>query len=237
MWNSIKKHLLDTWLHPRHLALREITRFVASKGPKLRGRLLDVGCGKKPYAQLVPNTRPHIGIDLPSTMHGFLKTDAFAAVLALPFADHTFDSILCTEVLEHTLDPAHTLKEMARVAKPGARLLLTVPFSEQLHEEPHDYCRFTKHWLLYLMKANGWTVEKITERGGAWLDLGYRFSGFLYGSAGATVGTKGNLYPRPILGPLTALMCAAIQLAACGLDRLWPSRLSTQGYGVLDRRG
>ena len=50
-----------------------------------------------------------------------------ASTLQLPFADRVFDVVLSTEVLEHTPDPLQGLRELARVIKPGGRLLLTTP--------------------------------------------------------------------------------------------------------------
>lgn len=47
----------------------------------------------------------------------------------LTFSDQVFDAIVCLDVLEHTFDPAAVLKQFARVAKPGARLFITVPNS------------------------------------------------------------------------------------------------------------
>ena len=135
----IKRYLQNTWLHPRHLAQREIDDFVRAEGPSLRGVMLDVGCGKKPYLRHASNVKKYIAVDVPSTIHGVHHADVMASVLALPFESETFDSVLCVEVLEHTADPSLGLREMARVAKPGATLLLTVPLSEMLHEEPNDY--------------------------------------------------------------------------------------------------
>lgn len=76
-------------------------------------------------------------------------------------------------------------------------------------------------------------ARSLLERGGAWIELGYRFSSFLYTTGEATVLRDGNLQPRPLLGPFVVLVCAAVQLIATRLNRLWPSRQSTVGYGVL----
>jgi len=233
MRTGLKERLRDTWIHPRHLSQREIRRFIRAEGPKLRGLLLDVGCGKKPYLRFLPNIERYVGLDLASTMHGLQDVDLVGSALALPFAECVFDNLLCTEVLEHTSDPGRALQEMARVAKKGARLLLTVPFSEQLHEEPHDYSRLTRHWLAYLMESSGWAIERMEERGGAWSEIGYRLSNFLYSSAGATASPDGSLHIRPLAGPPVVLLCTAIQLTASGLNWLWPSRLGTMGYGVV----
>ena len=50
-----------------------------------------------------------------------------ASLLSLPFPDRTFRAILCTEVIEHTADPAAAVQELCRVLAPGGTLVLTVP--------------------------------------------------------------------------------------------------------------
>ncbi len=235
-WSNIKLTFGDTYLHPRYIAKREIARFVRAEGPRLFGRLLDVGCGKKPYGPCLPNIEKHWGADMPSTIHGVEHSDVMASALALPFANGTFDSILCTEVLEHTPNPLAGLQEMARVAKPGAMLLLTVPLSEQLHEKPYDYCRFTCYWLEQLLEGTGWEILTLQPRGGTWLEIGYRLSTFLYTSLGATADCHGSLTPRPVASFIVVPACAAVQLVSSLLDAVWPSSVSTMGYGALARK-
>jgi len=155
VWNKVKKVFRHSYLHPRYLAQRELRKIIEIEGPKLHGRLLDVGCGEKPYAKLIQNVDFYIGLDVPTTMHGIAKLDVIGTVMALPFQDGTFNSILCTEVLEHLPEPLVALKEMHRVTKPGGILLLTVPLSEQLHEEPYDFYRFTKYALEHLLAQAG----------------------------------------------------------------------------------
>ena len=228
--------MATSYLHPRHIAQREIANFVRAEGTKLNGLLLDVGCGRKPYGKWLPNIERHMGVDMPSTMHGPEHADVWASALALPFADATFDSVLCTEVLEHTPDPAVGLREMARVSKAGSLLVLTVPFSEQLHEKPYDFCRFTSYWLEHLLKITGWEILQLRPRGGAWLELGFRVSSFLYTSFGATSDEHGKLSPRPIGSFLVIPACAGVQMFSSIMDKLLPSNISTMGYGVVARR-
>ena len=237
MWERLREQVRYGWLHPRYLAQRELRNFVASEGRvALHGKLLDIGCGNRPYTKYLPNVMCYTGVDMPGSMHGPKHADVLASALALPFADASFDSLLCTEVLEHLRDPVAALREMARVARPGARLLLTVPLSEQLHEEPEDYCRFTCHWLRHLLSSNGWKPDKVEPRGGAWLEIGYRLSSLLYSTFGATREANGRLKPRALLGPPIILLCSAVQITSSAVDALIPNPLSTIGYGVIATR-
>jgi SAM-dependent methyltransferase len=236
IFDKLKKAVHYTYFHPRYIANRELIKIISLEGPMLHGKLLDVGCGIKPYAYLLPNTETYIGLEISSTMHGLSQVDIIGTSLALPFKDECFDSILCTEVLEHTSDPLMSLCEMWRVTKAEEVLLLTVPLSEQLHEEPNDYYRFTKYGLNYLLRQSGWRILKVYERGGTWLELGYRLSSFLYSSFSSKRKTDGRLNIYIFLRPLIIILCSGLQFIATALDTVWRSRLSTIGYGVLAKK-
>jgi SAM-dependent methyltransferase len=229
----LKELFRNSVLHPRFLAHREIRRVLRAEAAALAGRMLDVGCGTKPYRGLFPRVSAHIGVDTPHTMHGLRGVDAIGTASALPFGDGCFDCVLCTEVLEHTPEPSMALREIGRVTRPGGSLLLTVPLSEQLHEEPRDFYRFTHHGIGYLLRQAGWRVVRVHRRGGPWLEIGYRLSSLLYSALGARPGPDGRLRARPILGPLVVAACAALQVGALALDALWKPPLTTIGYGVL----
>ncbi len=230
---GLKQTFAYSWLHPRFLALRYIRAFVAEHGSELTGRLLDVGCGKRPYAALFAKLEAYVGMDVPGSMHGLTFVDVVATASAIPFRDAAFDSLLCTEVLEHTPEPLIVLQELARVAKSQAILLLTVPLSEQLHEEPYDFFRFTKYSLQHMLPLCGWQIKTLVPRGGGWAEMGYRLSSFAYTQHGSRRGVDGNLHPRWIMGPLVIVFCTLVQLIGAALDRLFPSQLSTIGWGVI----
>ena len=63
-----------------------------------------------------------------------------------------FDIIVCTEVLEHTLDPFSAIREMHRILKQNGTLLLSVPFNFRIHGPLPDCWRFTEHGLRQLLK-------------------------------------------------------------------------------------
>jgi len=70
----------------------------------------------------------------------------------LPFADATFDAVVCQAVLEHVLDPSRVVAEMRRVLKPDGLLYVEVPFMQQVHEGAHDLTRYTYVGLRRLLR-------------------------------------------------------------------------------------
>ena len=61
----------------------------------------------------------------------------------LPFADATFDAVVCQAVLEHVLDPPRVVAEMHRVLRPDGLLYAEIPFMQQVHEGANDLTRYT----------------------------------------------------------------------------------------------
>ena len=61
----------------------------------------------------------------------------------LPFADGTFDAVVCQAVLEHVIDPPRVIGEIHRVLRPGGLLYAEIPFMQQVHEGAHDLTRYT----------------------------------------------------------------------------------------------
>ena len=103
-----------------------------------------------------------------------IRVDAFAprpSVRAdlgqpLPFADGVFDGAVCTEVLEHVPDPGFLLRELARVVRPGALAIVTVPFVFRYHPDPDDFVRFTPMGLGRELRAAGFDAELVGGVGG-----------------------------------------------------------------------
>lgn len=123
-------------------------------------RLLDLGCGIKPFRHLYDQYVGYsVGVDTPFSLHDEGRVEAQALGHALPFKDDAFDVVLCTEVLEHVPEPEAVLREIKRVLRRGGRLILTTPFLVPLHEEPYDFYRYTWHGLRYLCDKQGLHVE------------------------------------------------------------------------------
>lgn len=128
----------------------------------LKGRVLDAGCGSQPYRRYVACDE-YRGIDEARCV----AADGIrASVEAIPFRDNTFDSIICTEVLEHVGEPAKAFEEIHRVLKTGGHLYLTTPQSWGLHYEPYDYWRFTRYGLERLVTGARLRVVTMERIGG-----------------------------------------------------------------------
>jgi SAM-dependent methyltransferase len=90
-------------------------------------RILEVGTGEGEVARRVAARYPDaalVALDLPDHE---LSANVFGDAARLPFPDATFDLVLAVEVLEHLPDPGAALDELARVARPGADAVLSVP--------------------------------------------------------------------------------------------------------------
>ena len=149
------------------LVTNRLVAEIAAMGSFAQGRLLDIGCGTKPYAPLFAGrVTEHVGIDMPNCPHEQRQTNAFASALDLPFVSQSFDAVLCTEVLEHVPEPWRAYEEIARVLRPGGRALITTPFLYRVHESPYDFYRYTEFAHRHLAARAGLEVEELRTRGG-----------------------------------------------------------------------
>jgi len=131
------------------------------------GNFLDLGCGNKPYETLYkPKTVSQIGCDVIQSDRN--RVDVLCPVTDLKFENEQFDTILCTQVLEHVFEHDRMMSEIFRVLKPGGHIILTVPFVWELHEEPYDFFRYTKHALNEIFEKSGFEVVYIKPNGGKW---------------------------------------------------------------------
>jgi len=148
------------------LQLGTIWTFLKPRLSRLRGNLLDVGCGEMPYRTCLQPDLSYTGIDVAQA--GAFAMRASDAVVpfdgvSIPFGDASFDTILCTEVLEHAAAPEALIAEIERVLKPGGTLLATVPFSARVHYAPYDFNRFTKFALKRMFAS--FRDVRVEERG------------------------------------------------------------------------
>jgi SAM-dependent methyltransferase len=120
------------------------------------GKLLDYGCGNKPYhAVFSPKFKEYVGADLPGNPAAEITTGPQGQI---PSEDNSFDCVLSSEVMEHTEDPRFYLKEAHRVLKPGGSLVLSVPAIWVYHPDPIDYWRWTIAGLRHEIQRAGFEI-------------------------------------------------------------------------------
>ncbi len=95
-------------------------------------RVLDVGAGSSPYRRLFAHcdyhTQDFAQLNAEQLRHGgYGPIDYVSDATAIPVPDAGFDLVLCTEMLEHVPEPIRVIRELARILKPGGRLLLSAP--------------------------------------------------------------------------------------------------------------
>lgn len=166
----IKDYYVDEH-NPYFLHFRTLFADLENAATQARGRLLDIGCGNKPYEKMF-NGRitEYVGCDIVQSSEN--RVDVICEATNIPLPENTFDTVLCTQVIEHVADHRQLLRETFRLLKSGGILILTGPMYWPLHEEPHDFFRFTEHGFRYLLQGIGFTVDRVQSNGGDWALLG-----------------------------------------------------------------
>ncbi|MFN8223043.1 MAG: class I SAM-dependent methyltransferase [Gaiellales bacterium] len=142
--------------------LREEARDAhAALGPY---RLLDIGCGEKPYEPIfAPYVSSYVGVDPVDNPRAEVK----GAAEALPLDDGCSDVTICIQVLEHVEDPAAVVRELHRVTAPGGRVLLSTHGVMVFHPNPVDRWRWTHQGLEKLFADAGeWASVRVTPSSG-----------------------------------------------------------------------
>lgn len=202
--------------HFQYLFLAEVHPWQRSRMMQLKGRVLDVGCGRRPYEAWVnkglDGVSEYIGLDVapgPGVDIVVGPDDQW------PLADASVDAILLTQVLEHVADRKLLVREIGRVLRPGGTLLLTVPFIFPLHGLPHDYARFTPHGVRALFESDFEIVE-LTGLGRAGAAMGNLLLTFAETSLNSSRSLR---LLKGLLLPVWVPFCLLVNMACRLIDR------------------
>jgi SAM-dependent methyltransferase len=163
---SFQPGFLGIFINPFYFIRRGLFTEIRRLAPGLTGKLLDFGCGRKPYESLF-SVSEYIGVDLEQSGHEHVnsKIDYFYDGKTIPFKDETFDSIFCSEVFEHVFNLDEILPELYRVLKKNGKMLVTVPFCWNEHEIPYDFGRYTSFGIKHLMTKAGFEIITYKKSG------------------------------------------------------------------------
>jgi hypothetical protein len=132
------------------------------------------------------------------------------------------------------------------VLHPNGVLLLTAPFSFRLHEQPHDYFRYSPHGLRVLCAEAGLVVERCEAMGNLWSLLGHKINSYLALNLARVGGlaqgldklgheSKQSARPRFWLMPFVAASMTSVSVAAKVLDRVAPDDTESLGFVIVAR--
>jgi SAM-dependent methyltransferase len=163
---GISKEFNPTITQPNYLIRNRLLKTIQLLAPQLKGRLMDFGCGQKPYKSLF-NVDEYIGVDFENPGHSHINEsiDVFYDGKTIPFPDESFESVFSSEVFEHIFNLTDIIKELNRVLKPGGSILITCPFAFCEHEVPNDYARYSSFAIKHLFIQNGFEITEQIKTG------------------------------------------------------------------------
>lgn len=211
MLDKIKKIIEDQYFNPGLLGLIVNPFYIARKGlysnlsslgQKITGKTLDVGCGTKPYEKLF-NHSTYVGLEFDTGIDSEKKVAEFYYDgKTFPFNESEFDSVVTNQVLEHVFNPDEFLGEINRVLKTNGKLLLTVPFVWDEHEQPYDYARYSSFGLKGLLEKNGFEILDLRKSVNDYSVLVQLFNAYIYKITRKNIFIK-NLTLILIIAPIT----------------------------------
>ncbi len=152
-------------VNPFFFIRRNLYKNVRCFASVLSGRVLDFGCGSKPYRKLFYHASQYVGCDISVSGHSHEneEVDVYYDGKTLPFENESFDSIFSSEVFEHVFNLDVILSELNRILAGGGIFLCTVPFVWNEHEVPFDCARYTSFGIKDLLEKHGFEIIEMRK--------------------------------------------------------------------------
>jgi SAM-dependent methyltransferase len=166
---------------------------------------------------------------------GYAQIDFVSDASEIPAPDASFDVVLCTEMLEHVPEPIKVIGEIARLLRPGGRLILTAPLGSGLHQEPfHFYGGYTPFWYERFLGQSGFEQIRIEHNAGGPRFFSQEAIRFLRATRpfALRMPLVAELVWFPLWLTLLPVLGLAVPLASVVLDRYDREPRFTVGYHV-----
>lgn len=185
--------------------------------PNYDGRVLDVGCGDKPYRTWFGDVSEYVGLDVaPGPEVDVIVTQDEP----WPVPDRHYNVVLSTQEIEHTDSLEFTFAQMSRVLKTGGAIILSFPFLYNVHGAPHDYRRFTHYGAAKLLP--GYDIVHLETQGGIGSTLVILFLNWVDTALSLTPATK---LLKGLLLPVFIPMSLVLNMLGWAMDRLDRTRM------------
>ena len=106
------------------------------------------------------------GLGLQTSSWNTTELDFICDLYDIP-EDRVFDTIFCSEVLEHVVDPVRAIEKMSKLVKPNGKIIITAPFNSLTHFSPYHYCTgFSRYFYEFHLNRLGFSTTELTPNGG-----------------------------------------------------------------------
>lgn len=199
----------------------------------VRGTVYDLGAGEAPYKEwILKLASRYIAVDWQDSRHESANIDISADLnQRLPIANGVADAALAFSVLEHLHSPQTMIAEAYRILRPGGHMLMQTPWQWWIHEEPHDYFRYTPYALRHMMERAGFTEVQIEPQAGFFTTIILKLNYFSLRLI------RGPRLLRFIITAILSLFWLPMQFLAPLLDKLdrhW--ELEAPGYFLVAKK-
>jgi ubiquinone/menaquinone biosynthesis C-methylase UbiE len=207
----------------RALARRLLEHYASARPNGSRTRILEIGCGSGALLKDLQDDNTVYGVDVAEAALKIcrergLDCVTMGDVTALPYADGALDTVIAIDVLEHIEDDAAAVREIHRVLKPAATMIVTVPAFKMLWSrrdvDHHHKRRYRVSEISKRLKDGGFTVVKAT-----YVNLPVFFPLFFMVKAGqlsagdtTSVSRDFGIVPKPINAVLARMMEAEARI-------------------------
>ncbi len=156
------------WFRGRQALL---TGLIAGLDLPARPRLLDVGCGTGGNISFLKDYGEVDGCDYAEEALRYCAMRGFdhvrqADICALPHAADSYDLVTCLDVIEHVRLDTMAFSELARVARPGGHIIVTLPVNPRLYSSFDCLCghlrRYTRSDIRAIAAASGLDLERVS---------------------------------------------------------------------------
>ncbi|OGI18783.1 MAG: hypothetical protein A3B68_06010 [Candidatus Melainabacteria bacterium RIFCSPHIGHO2_02_FULL_34_12] len=231
-----------------------LTNEIKKNAHYAHGNLLDVGCGSSPFENYFKKyADKYLKHEHPDAAKSYIKYDYLSELPSISAPDNSIDTIISFSVLEHVSEPFLTIKEFKRILKKDGIFIISVPQYWHLHEEPHDYMRFTKYILKEKITNLGFEILYMKELGKSFATVGQAFCNalillfdldhvknifsFLSGKKHKNIGKSivYSIYKFPLI-LLSIILIPIINIIFLTLDQLLGSPRDTIGYFVIAKK-
>ena len=221
-----------------------------------KGILLDVGCGSSPFKKYFSKyADKYLKHEHPLAAKSNIKYDFLSELPEINAPSNSIDTIISISVLEHVSEPFEVIKEFKKILKDNGIFIIYVPQYWHLHEEPHDYLRFTKHVLNEKIPRLGFEILYMKETGRSFATVGQAFcnamillfdldrvktlidlmKGNVKSRDAVTASLLYAIYKSPLI-LLAIILIPIINILFLTLDQLFGSPRDTIGYFVVARK-